>query len=122
MRRNAISFLVAVQSVTIGLWLVFHHGKLDYTNKIRGFQHMAFLNSPYFYLSAILLGGLLIFAILKQKEKLKKWTLSLMNTMWAFYTVVLIINEINGVANMSWALMLGYNVAIYLAARYEVSE
>ncbi|WP_086350193.1 hypothetical protein [Candidatus Enterococcus clewellii] len=120
MRKNAMSYLVSVQSVAIGLWLAFHHGKLDYTNEVRGFQHLDFVNSWPFYSLAIVIGLLLIFSLVKKKSQLQKWSLVCMNAIWSAYTAILIINELSGVPNMSWALFLGYNVAIYLAARYEV--
>lgn len=122
MKKNAMSLLVAVQSVVIGIWLAFHQGKLNYTNEVRGFQHMEFLNSWAFYSVAIILGLLLIFSLIKKKDKLQRWSLVIMNTIWSLYTAVLIINELSGVPNMSWALFLGYNAAIYLAARYEVDD
>lgn len=120
MRRNVLTYVIAAQSIVAGLWLAFHNGKENYTDSVQGFEHVEFLNHPWFYVSAILLGGLLIFASIRKKERMKRWLMVLLNGMWAAYTAVLIINELNGVANMSWALFLGYNVAIYLAARYEV--
>lgn len=122
MRKNAMSYLAAVQSITVGLWLVFHQGKLDYTNEIRGFENMEFVNSWIFYSIAILLGVLLIFSLVNNMNKLQRWSLILLNAIWSTYTALLILNEINGVVNMSWSLFLGYNVLIYLAARYEVDE
>lgn len=115
-----MSYLVAIQSVVIGIWLAIHHGKLNYTNEVRGFQHMEFLNSWPFYSVAIVIGLLLIFSLIKKKVQLQKWSLVSMNVIWPSYTAILIINELSGVPNMSWALFLGYNVAIYFAARYEV--
>ncbi|MBP1044838.1 hypothetical protein I6N96_00995 [Enterococcus sp. BWM-S5] len=81
---------------------------------------MEFLNSWVFYSVAIILGLLLIFSLVKKNGQLQKWSLIAMNGIWSAYTAILIINELSGVPNMSWALLLGYNVAIYLAARYEV--
>lgn len=120
MKKNAMSFLVAVQSMIVGIWLAFHHGKFDYTNEIRGFRHLDFVNSWPFYSVAILFGALLLFSLLKKKTQIQKWSLISMNAFWSSYTAILIINEINGVPNLSWALLLGYNAAIYYAARYEV--
>ncbi|WP_086349942.1 hypothetical protein [Candidatus Enterococcus clewellii] len=122
MRKNAMSYLVAVQSLAIGLWLAFHHGKLNYTNEVRGFKHLDFVNSWPFYSVAILIGLLLICSLVKKKSQLQKWSLVSMNAIWSAYTAILIINEVSGVPNLSWALFLGYNAAIYLAARYEVFE
>ena len=120
MRKNTMSYLVAIQSIIIGLWLAFHHGKLDFTNEVRGFKHLDFVNSWPFYSVATMIGLLLIFSLIFGKNQLQKWSLIAMNAIWSAYTAILIINELSGVPNLSWALFLGYNVAIYFAARYEV--
>lgn len=118
--KNGIMKLVAFQSLINGLWLLFHKGKQNYTSEIRGFKHMEFLNSWIFCIAVIVLAVGLLYAAYKNKSSLQRWLLILLNTMWSFYTVILLINELSGVPNMSWALFLGYNVAIFMSARYEV--
>lgn len=118
--KRGLMKLVAIQSLINGLWLITHNGKQNYTTRIQGFQHMGFLNSWAFCLLAIGLGVALLFAAWKNIPTLQIWLLVILNGTWSFYTIVLLINEINGVPNMSWALFLGYNILIYMSARYEV--
>ena len=122
MRDKKLSLLVAIQSIINGLWLLIHNGKVNYTREIRGFEHMEILNSAFFSLLVIVTGIFLIYSIVKKSNKIHRWSLVAMNAIWSAYTVILLINEFNGVPNMSWALFLGYNAAIYLAARYEVID
>lgn len=120
--RKGLMKLVAIQSLINGLWLLFHKGKQNYTTRIRGFHHMEFLNSWVFCLVVITLAVILLYAAFRNKSVLQRWILIILNTTWSFYTVVLLINEFQGVPNMSWALFLGYNIAIFMSARYEVTS
>lgn len=120
--RKGLMKLVAIQSLINGLWLFTHNGKQNYTNRIQGFKHMDFLNSQFFYIAVIILGAALLYAAYKNKSWLQRWLLIVLNTTWSFYTLILLINEFQGVPNMSWALFLGYNMAIFMSARYEVDS
>ena len=120
--KRGLMKLVAIQSLINGVWLLIHNGKQNYTNEIRGFRHMEFLNNWLFCLVVIVLGMALLYAAWRNIPILQIWLLVVLNGTWSFYTIILFINEINGVPNMSWALFLGYNILIYMSARYEVTS
>lgn len=116
MGNKLLTKIVAVQSIANGLWLAFHDD-VAYSSPL---ENIGFLDSPLFWGLAIFLGVILLLSIyFKEKFPQRIFIISL-NMFWMMYTTILILNEFFGVSNMDWILFLGYNVFIYLAARYEV--
>lgn len=121
-KERGIMLIISIQSIAIGLWLLLHDGKMNYTKRVHAFKHADYLNSWQFAVAATAIGLLLLYAAIKNKSKLQKWLLITLNATWSIYTAVLILNELSGVPNMSWALLLGYNAIIFYSARFEVDS
>lgn len=118
MRNKLLTKLVAIQTMVIGFWLA-AHDNVAYYSRVKNIE---FIDSPIFYGLAIVIGIGLLLSVFFKRKKLQRLSLVLLNMIWVSYTTILVINELNGIPNMSWTLLLGYNIVIYLAARYEVDK